>query len=204
MGLFGEAVSLSGDGDTAMVGAPNAHSDRGAVWVFARTGSGWRQQGQALTGAGEQGNIGEFGGTIALSANGDVAAISGPGDNDNVGAFWVFGRTVGIWKQQGPKLTARDEVGRGGFGISVALSRTGETVLIGGWQDNHGRGAVWLFQRSGTRWRQVGPKHTAPDERGAEGHYGAAVALSASARTALVSGGLGNHKHGAAWIFTAR
>jgi len=197
---FGAVVSLSADGATALVSAPDTNPARGAAWVFARTGSGWRQQGPPLTGGGERGSIAEFGAATALSGNGNVALISGPGDNDNVGAFWVFTRTGTSWKQQGLKNTARDETGHGTFGISVALSRAGNTALIGGWQDNHTRGAVWFFQRSGKSWQQVGAKHTAPDDTGVAG-YGTGVALSAEAATALVGADFAQNKRGAAWIF---
>src|SRR5438309_3026322 len=38
--LFGRAsVSLSGDGTTALVGAPNKNSNTGATYVFSRSGS---------------------------------------------------------------------------------------------------------------------------------------------------------------------
>ena len=50
----------------------------------------------------------------------------------NVGAAWVFTRSVSTWTQQGPKLTATDESGQGRFGSSVALSGDGTTALIGG------------------------------------------------------------------------
>jgi hypothetical protein len=199
-GAFGTAVSLSADGATALISAPDTDPDRGAAWVFARTRSGWHQQGPSLTGAGERGNVGQFGAATALSADGNVALIGGPGDNDNVGASWVFTRTGTTWKQQGPKLTARDETGHGAFGISVALSQADNTALIGGWQDNHNRGAVWLFRRTGDTWLQIGAKHTAPDDTGATG-YGIGLALSTDGTTALIGGGVDNRYRGAAWTF---
>jgi len=199
-GAFGTAVSLSADGATALISAPDTDPDRGAAWVFARNGSRWHQQGPSLTGGGELGNVGQFGAATALSADGNVALVGGPGDNDDVGASWVFTRTGTTWKQQGPKLTARDETGHGAFGISVALSQAGNTALIGGWQDNHNRGAVWLFRRTGDTWLQIGAKHTAPDDTGATG-YGIGLALSADARTGLIGAGTANNKRGAAWIF---
>ena len=54
--------------------------DVGAAWVFTRSGSTWTQQGEKLTGGGESGE-GEFGSSVALSAEGNTALIGGPADN---------------------------------------------------------------------------------------------------------------------------
>jgi hypothetical protein len=102
------------------------------------------QQGSKLTGSGEI-DAGEFGYSVALSADGNTALIGGPFDfaNDD-GAAWVFTRSGATWVQQGSKLT-----GSGGalgyhiFGYSVALSADGNTALIGGVGYNGGCGAAW-------------------------------------------------------------
>ncbi len=49
------------------------------------------------------------------------------------------------WTQQGGKLTGGGEAGEGEFGTNVALSADGDTALIGGWRDNSGTGAAWVF-----------------------------------------------------------
>jgi hypothetical protein len=201
-GLFGGAVALSADAGTALIGAPNANNYRGAAWVFSRSGSSWRQQGSRLTGRGEAGSIGEFGAAVALSAHGTVALISAPGDNTDVGAVWTFVRTGSSWHQHGKKLTARGEIGHAGFGVSLALSPDAGHALIAGFNDNHYRGAAWRYTRSGHGWKQTGNKLTARDEIGTNVRFGIAVALSADGKTALIGGGLDNHKRGAVWTFT--
>jgi hypothetical protein len=47
------------------------------------------QQGEMLTGSGGSGN-GVFGGSVALSSDGNTALIGGLSDNGEVGAAWVF------------------------------------------------------------------------------------------------------------------
>src|SRR5439155_1690106 len=139
----------------------------GAVWVFTRSGSTWTQQAK-LTGSGEV-NLphpysmgGEFGSSVALSGDGSTALIGGPGDNEGVGAAWVFTRTGSTWTQQGPKLTVEHRNIRL-FGDSVALSSDGSTALISAREvcDIHpggcgNYGAVWAFTRSGSTWTQQG------------------------------------------------
>jgi hypothetical protein len=89
--------------------------------------------------------IGHFGYSVALSADGNTALISGPNDNLDTGAAWVFTRSDATWTQHGPKLTANDESAYGFFGDSVSLSADGSIALIGGGRDNLGAGAAWVF-----------------------------------------------------------
>jgi hypothetical protein len=43
----GQSVALSGDGNTAFVGAGSDNSGTGAVWVYTRSGGVSTQQGKA-------------------------------------------------------------------------------------------------------------------------------------------------------------
>ena len=199
-GLFGASVALSADGNTAIVGAPSDDNDVGAVWVFTRTGSTWTQQGEELTGAEEAGR-GEFGTSVAISADGATALIGGREDDHGTGAAWVFTRTGSSWKQQGTKLTGAGEDGDGAYGTSVALSGDGQTALVGGEADDDGAGAAWILTRSGSTWSQQGAKLTGAAESGASA-FGSSVALSADDSTALIGGQDDDGGAGAAWILT--
>ncbi len=134
------------------------------------------QQGDSLTGGGEWAG-GDFGASVALSADGSTALIGAPSDDFGVGAAWVFTRTGSTWSQQGNKLTGAEERGDGEFGTAVALSADGNTALIGGIGDDKDTGAVWVFTRSGSTWSQQGEKlvGSSPEE---EGRFGQSVALS--------------------------
>ena len=140
-GEFGLAVALSADGDTALIGAPQDDSGRGAAWVFTRSGTTWTQQGPKLTGAGASEHA-QFGEVVALSGDGNTALVGARHDEGNTGAAWVFTRSGSTWTQQGEKLTGAEEVEEGRFGSSVALSEDGNTALIGGLGDDErsGRG----------------------------------------------------------------
>jgi hypothetical protein len=82
----GSSVALSGDGNTAIIGAGN---DVEAAWVFTRSNGVWTQQGNKLVGTGAVGNANQ-GAYVSVSADGNTALIGGPGDNFSVGAAWVF------------------------------------------------------------------------------------------------------------------
>ena len=104
---LGFEVALSADGNTALVGGPFDNSDVGAAWVFTRTGVTWTQQAK-LTGGNEIGTA-SFGGTVALSADGNTALVGGSGDNSGLGAAWVFTRSGGIWGAAGEADPGRRE-----------------------------------------------------------------------------------------------
>ena len=85
------SVALSADGNTALIGGSGDNDSVGAAWVFTRSGSTWTQQGEKLTGGSEEIGEGEFGWSVALSADGDTALAGGVRDSNWVGAVWVFG-----------------------------------------------------------------------------------------------------------------
>lgn len=145
-GDFGGSVALSADGDTALIGGLQDATNAGSAWAFTRSPGGeWSQQGPKLTGSEEVGESSGFGGSVALSAEGNLALIGGHGDDEGRGAAWVFALSGSTWTQQGPKLTGGGEVGDGEFGDSVALAAGGTTALIGALADNRDAGATWVF-----------------------------------------------------------
>jgi lipocalin len=198
-GAFGSSVALSADGQTALVGAPNDDNGAGAAWIFTRSGSTWTQQGEKLLGAGESG-YDEFGASVALSADGSTAVIGGWLDNGDRGAVWIFTRSGSTWTQQGEKLTAPEEGESGYFGISVAVSADGSTILVGGGGPSFEVGAAWVFTRSGASWG-LQAELTGSNEVG-QGEFGDSVALSGNGDTALIGGPHDDYLPGAVWTFT--
>jgi hypothetical protein len=153
----GNAVALSADGNTALVGGNGDSNGAGAAWVFTRSGGVWSQQGSKLVGMGAAGSGGaNQGWSVALSADGNTALVGGYSDTNSAGAVWVFTRSGGVWSQQGPKLVGMGAAGNAQQGWSVAIS--GNTALVGGVSDSVNVGATWVFTRSGGVWSQQGSK----------------------------------------------
>ena len=92
----GDSVALSADGNTAAIGGSGDNSGMGASWVFVRSGGVWTQQDSKLVGTGAAGAALQ-GASVALSGDGNTAAIGGWGDNSHDGATWVFTRAGGVW-----------------------------------------------------------------------------------------------------------
>ena len=179
---FGYAVALSADGNTLAVSAvyedsgakgingnqaDNSTPDAGAVYIFLRTGNKWTQQAYikaSNTGEREDGDT--FGFTVALSSDGNTLAVGAPSEDsaakeingnqaDNTasgaGAAYVFVRSGSTWTQQAyvksPNARANTL-----FGYSVSLDTVGNTLAIGAFDEEDGRGALYIFTRSGVAW----------------------------------------------------
>jgi len=198
-GAFGYSVGVSGDGSTAIVGAPQDKHGAGAVWIFSRSGNTWAPQGGKITATGEVGH-GYFGISVALSEDGDIALVGSPKDGKGVGAAYVFTRTGETWTQAA-KFSGAEELGHANFGRRISLSSDGQTALIGGFADNDNTGAAWVFIHLGESWTQQGPKLTGSSETG-PGQFGGDVSLSGDGNTALVGGPTDDSGVGAAWFFS--
>lgn len=196
----GSSVSLSADGNTAAIGGRGDNSLQGAVWIFTRSGTTWTQQGSKLVGTGNTGAAWQ-GISTSLSADGNTLILGGYSDNTNQGALWVFTRSGTTWTQQGSKLVGTGNTGTARQGTAVALSSDGNTALSGGFNDNTGQGAVWVFTRSGTTWSQQGSKLVGTGNVGAA-NQGSSIGLSADGNVAIIGGYTDNTQQGAAWIFT--
>ncbi|MGD1149477.1 MAG: hypothetical protein ABR961_16180, partial [Thermoanaerobaculaceae bacterium] len=181
-----------------------------AVLLFlARAGAAqFAQQGSKLVGTGAMGPA-QQGNSAAISADGNTAIVGGREDNTWAGAVWVFTRSGGVWSQQGDKLVGTGAaVTPGGLiawqGVSVGISADGNTAIVGGFADDGGFGAAWVFTRSGGVWSQQGSKLVGSGA--VNGTYGAlqgnSVAISADGNTAIVGGPLDNSGAGAAWVYT--
>ena len=242
---LGYAVSISADGNTAIVGGP---SDGpccfpGAAWIWTRSGGVWTQQGPKLVGSGAV-TAAQQGTSVSLSADGNTAIVGGPSDNYNgagaTGAAWVWTRSAGVWTQQGPKLVGSGNFPNAGQGRSVsisadgntaivngawvwtrsagvwtqqgnmlsggfssALSADGNTAIVGYYGDSNLVGAAWIWTRSGGVWTQQGPKLVGSGAVG-NAQQGTSVSLSPDRSTAIVGGSHDNSAAGAVWIFTAQ
>lgn len=203
----GNSVAISDDGNTVIIGGPGDDGDKGAAWIFTRSGSTWTQQGSKLVGTG--GSIdAQQGFSVSLSADGNTAIIGGPLDAEGVGAAWVFTRSGSTWTQQGSKLvgTGFVQVTNGDVlqGFSVSLSADGNTAIIGGPGDDGFTGAVWVFTRTGGVWTQPGNKIAPVGKNSDDSQFGHSVSLSADGNTAIVGGpnSTSGYGEGAVWEYT--
>ena len=139
----GSSVSLSSDGNTAIVGGRGDNNGQGAAWVYTLSGSGWTQQGPKLVGTGREWSRAIA--SLVLFADGKTAIVGGPADSNGQGAAWVYTRSGGVWTRQGNKLVGAGASGAAQQGSSVSVSSDGGTAIVGGLDDNGGAGAAWVY-----------------------------------------------------------
>ena len=195
----GKSLALSSDGNTLVVGAPSDNSSVGAVWVWTRSGSAWTQQGNKLVGTAAAGASSQ-GYAVALSGDGNTAAVGGYLDNSGAGAVWIFTRSNNTWTQQGAKLVGSGSTGSANQGFSVSLSADGNTLAVGGNTDNTNQGAIWIWTRSASVWSQQGSKYVGSGYTGAA-QQGSSISLSADASTLAAGGTANNTNIGGVWVW---
>lgn len=193
----GHSVSLSADGNTLAIGAPEDNVSMGATWIFTRTSGVWSQQ-QKVVGTGGVGTM-KQGTSVSLSDNGDNLAVGGVIDDSNVGATWVFTRTSGVWSQQGSKLVGSGSIGTANQGRSVSLSGDGHTLVVGGNSDDSDIGAVWVFTKTGDVWTER-EKLIGTGSVSATSEQGSSVDLNFNGNT-LAVGAISEGGSGGTWVF---
>lgn len=125
---FADAVALSGDGSTAVVGAEGDDTDTGAAFLFSSRGGPWTQTQKLVAASGQEGDI--FGTSVAVSAHGGRVLVGAKGYDEYTGAGYVFGHgRAGL--RQVATLLACDRSGYDMFGSSAALSANGRTAVVG-------------------------------------------------------------------------
>jgi hypothetical protein len=193
------SAALSANGKVALVG-----TGKDAAWVFTDRGGGvWVGTKLKPTGVA---NSTRFGESVALSRDGRIAIVGGPGGK---GAVWTFIRGTGSrWVQFTGKLTGKGESGDGGFGSAVALSADGTTAVVGAPKDDSDDGAAWFYTRSDSRWVQQGSKQwnavsPTPVSKGKfDSEFGRSVAVSADGSTALIGAWRDYKGDGAVYVYT--
>jgi hypothetical protein len=127
---FGYAVSLSGTGCVAAVGAPEDTSQNGAVYVYRYEDGQWLSEAK-LTAADPVGPFPYLGARVVLSTDGGAILAGAPLDQElgfNSGAAHVFRHDGTQWHETA-KLLASDGASYAHFGAPVSLS--GDMALVG-------------------------------------------------------------------------
>ena len=140
---FGWSVSV--DGDYAIVGAhkeDGSGTERGAAYVFYRSGSSWTEQQKLIPGDTADGDY--FGKSVSI--DGEYAIIGAPGKNSDQGFSYIFKRTGTVWTQ----MTKVGAAGSNKLGWSVSISMP--CVIMGAYGTNSNVGAAHIYELVGSSW----------------------------------------------------
>lgn len=206
--IWEDSLSTGIDGDPSGL---SAATEAGAVYVFSKTGGVWSQQ--AYVKASNTGSDDQFGFSLALSDDGNTLAVGAyredsavtgidGDDTDNsaqqAGAVYVYTRTGSAWSQQAYVKASNTDSGDN-FGENLSLSADGNTLAVGaigeastdtginGNQNDNttaGKGAAYIFTRSGSNWSQ---KTYIKSSNTGDIGFGRSIALSDDGETLAVS-----------------
>jgi hypothetical protein len=190
---LGNSIALSGDGNTAVLGAKYKddapYTDNGAIYVFTKSGSTWVEQAKLL--ASDLSNYENFGASVAISYDGNTIAVGSPYNGTapyyNDGSVYVFTRSGSTWTDQA-FIVASDRETNDVFGSSVAISQDGNTLLIGATGEttspNTSNGAAYVFVRSGSTWTEQ--QKLLASVPGTYDSFGTTVTISSDGNTAAI------------------
>lgn len=135
-----------------------------------------------------------FGFAVAISVNGRTAIVGARGDNSqgfhSAGAAHVYRRIRGEWVKEAKLLPPQPAI-EGFFGVSVALSATGNLALVGASAffpfcgEPTCPGSAYIYQRDPRGEWQLIQTLTSPEAELSDA-FGMGVALSASGRIAAI------------------
>ncbi len=175
---FGGGIALSSDGSRLAV------SEANDVQIFSRSSMGaWSYEATIAVG-------------VDTVGTGTILGLSGDGTRLAVGVFdhaaYVFVRSGTTWTQEA-RLDHPAKQTADFFGVPIAISRDGTTIVIGAYDENSTNvpntlqtfaGAAHVFTRAGTTWsyrqRLLG-SNTEPND-----YFGTSVTVSADGSTIAV------------------
>jgi len=152
-------LSVSLDGDCAVVGAPGDNGNIGAAFIFRRVGKEWQQQAR-LTPV-DQHRPCDFGRSVSICGDCVIVGTSSP--FSYLGRAYIYTR-LGTKSIQQTELTASDGAAGDNFGRSVSIGS--RYAAVGATCFSGSPGRVYVYKRDQTGWTEQarltgsGDKHT--------------------------------------------
>ena len=186
---FGFSVDVSSDGNTVVVGAyadDDNGPDSGSAYIYKYDGNDWNET-KLLASDGAAGDY--FGYSVAVSDNGNTVVVGARYDDTiagtDSGSVYIYKYNGTDWDET--KLVASDGAASDNFGISVAVSGDGNTVVVGSYFDDTTRGtnsgSAYIYKYDGTNWDET--KLVAGDGA-ANDNLGISIAISGDGNTLVV------------------
>ena len=206
---FGHSVSISSDGNYAIVGArreDTGGSSAGSAYIFTRSGSTWTQQAKIQSSEVQANDF--LSESLSINSDGTYVILGAPNEDGgagnpiaNAGAAYVFTRSGSTWTEQAI-LRASDPSAQNYFGQSVSINPDATYAVVG----SSGVGAAYVFTRSGSTWTQQAKIVSSDLQAGDQ--YGISVSINSNGTYVIVGanyedGGAGDPatNAGAAYIY---
>ena len=206
---FGQSVSI--DGDTIAVGAPeddhHKGADAGSVYIFTKPAGGWGSTSTAAHLTGERGTANHLLG-YSVDMDGDTVIAGAPINGFSPGSASLFTKPAGGWStlpvprsKLQPSQWKRDD----GFGETVAVYDGQALAASKGRDTADGRdaGAAYIFAEPNDGWADASETQTLTSPNGmAREMFGSSVAIDAGGIVIGAPRNIHNGvRRGAAYIF---
>lgn len=198
-GRPGRALSLSDDGNTLAIAEPQS-SVGGEVHVWTRSGTTWSEEEVIFSPNPESG--GTFGVDVEVSGESNTLIIGANAEDVsgsfNSGRAYVFTRSGTTWTLQ-DTFTAIGTPVNSQLGISVSLSQSGNSAVVGVRGINSFEGRAYTYTRSGSTWtfdQELSSSFVQGTAQGAQ--FGSTCSMSSDGNTVIVGARYENHPSGTA------
>ncbi len=175
---FGWSLSLSDNGETLIVGAPDDNgsgANAGYARIFEWSGTDWIQKGTTLDGINSDDY---FGREVDISSDGNTVIVGAPlydGANFNSGAIFIYEWDGTDWSAKGVPPGGGAEYEE--FGQTVGISSDGNTIIVGSPYSFSGyyTGMTSVYEWSSGAWF---PKGNSIEGLSSADHEGTSVEIS--------------------------
>jgi hypothetical protein len=202
-GQLGDSVAISGDENTIVAGNPRNGRNRGAVYVFVKPASGWKDMTETAKLTASDGQDQDMLGTaVAISGNTVVAGAPANPDVQVHGKAYVFVKPLSGWtnRTQTAKLTTSNGTNNDFFGNSISIG--GNTVVVGAPQRQpaNAGGAAYVFVKPAGRWKNMNETAELTASDGVT-NDGLGTSVSISADTIAAGAPIAQSAHGVVYVF---
>ena len=195
----GSALCLSSDGSIVAIGAGSNDGNgqgSGHVRIYKNVNDIWTQIGDDIDG---EASNDISGGSVSLSANGNIVAIGASyndGNGSRSGHVRLYQNISDTWTQIGGDIDG--EAADDKSGIRVSLSSDGSIVAIGAYNNGNDSGHVRIYKNVSGVWIQTGNDI---DGEAANDRSGLGVSLSSDGSIVAIGAPYNNSNTGHVRIF---
>ena len=137
-------VSVSTNGEYAIIGSCHNEGWAGAAYIFKRSGTTWSEEQKLTASDGEPGDC--FG--VSVPIDGDCIIVGAYDDDDSgahSGSAYVFKYNGNYWIEE-QKLISSDISAYDQFGCCIAID--GDCAVIGAYSEDDFTGSAYIFSKS--------------------------------------------------------
>ncbi len=145
--FFGLSISINGD--YALIGAPGNDDLIGSAYIFKNNGTTWTEESKLTPSDGE--TYDAFGQSVSIYN--DYALIGAPYEDIGNGSAYVFKRTGNSWIEE-DKLTLNTSNSTNDVNFGHSVSIYGDYALIGAPLNEYTIGSAYIFKRDGNKWTE--------------------------------------------------